>query len=155
MTCWICGAVAVGTGARGEFQTRIIVEVCLAHIASVVLFESFINENYEQAVADLRPKFGEEEMTDLREQISKYFKNRDKTNGYNLGLRHYQEEADQILKLVKDAGYRKLAENQELPNVHSFVAIEAETAGAIVDVGSYQKQAQQDMLKAGFRRVEL
>jgi len=30
----------------------------LAHIASVVLFESFINENYEQAVADLRPKFG-------------------------------------------------------------------------------------------------
>lgn len=44
----------------------------------------------------------------------------------------------------------KLDEDQTLPDVHKFEVIQGETAGAIVDVGSYQSQAQQDMKAAGW-----
>jgi hypothetical protein len=150
MTCWICGSPSVGTGQHtlsvGISIGTETVGVCSEHIPLVVLYKPFVDEDYEQAVADLQPVFKGEEMTDkeLMQKLTHIVK-----------FYHVEKWAEEIFKVFKDAGYVKLAENQELPNVHSFVAIEAETAGAIVDVGSYQKQAQQDMLKAGFRRVEL
>mgnify|MGYP001617390761 CR=1 FL=1 len=57
------------------------------------------------------------------------------------------EVADTILTLVKEAGYVKLAKDQSLP-VFSF-----SEEPPNMRFGS--QQAQQDMLNAGFRRLEL
>jgi len=63
-----------------------------------------------------------------------------------IGIEHnYNKVAAQILTLIKEAGYVKLAENQELP---PFIYLSGSDFNA-------KSTIQQCMLKAGFRKVEL
>jgi len=53
---------------------------------------------------------------------------------------------DQILAIIKQAGYVKLADDQSLPCItHRYGS----------EFGSGYAEAQEDMLKSGFRRMEL
>lgn len=58
--------------------------------------------------------------------------------------RHCFHSADQILALIKDAGYVKLAGNQSLPHI-PYTGLARQK----------YHEAQQDMLKEGFRRVKV
>ena len=62
---------------------------------------------------------------------------------------HYNE-ADEILAYIKAGGYVKLADNQELPNPFMDMHLWRDYSPDM----AYEK-GQQDMLKAGFRKVEL
>ena len=64
---------------------------------------------------------------------------------YSIATEFVSEIAGQILDLIKEAGYVKLAENQELP---PFIYLSGSDFNA-------KSTIQQCMLKAGFRKVEL
>ena len=55
-------------------------------------------------------------------------------------------DADDLLALIKEAGYVKLAADQDCPPLPM--------TKTVYEIGLYEK-AQQDMLKAGFRKVKL
>jgi len=69
--------------------------------------------------------------------------------------------ADQILALIKEAGYVKLADNQDLPS-NLFIKFKANSKLTMVaqkELGDTAimayKQSQQDMLQAGWKKVKL
>jgi len=67
---------------------------------------------------------------------------------------------DPILALIKEEGYVKLSDDQTLPeNPKARARLGSvdyhEYNGSFVNTYTVYKQAQQDMLKAGFRRVEI
>lgn len=87
-------------------------------------------------------------MTDeeLREKIQEIL--RDKT------LTQY-EKADQILTLIKQANYVRLDPDQSLPENPYHPNPLREYDHQITDAGMIgYGEAQQDMLKAGFRKIE-
>ena len=58
----------------------------------------------------------------------------------------FNEEATEILALIKEAGYVKLADDQDLPQ---------NPMSQNITLGRLYQRAQQEMLAAGFRKVEL
>lgn len=60
--------------------------------------------------------------------------------------------ADQILALIKEANYVKLADDQSLPELPPYSQMDSIASSISKEVG--YKDAQQDMFKAGFRKVE-
>jgi len=65
----------------------------------------------------------------------------------------YYRRANQIMALIKQAGYVKLAEDQSLPQVPE-APIYFSQEGAVGWSNGYQI-AQEGMLKVGFRRIKL
>jgi len=59
---------------------------------------------------------------------------------------------DKLEPLIKQAGYVKLSDDQNLPEVPEYFAYNPEHP---LDLFDTYEMAQQDMLKSGFRRVEL
>ena len=81
-------------------------------------------------------------MDELRERLKKLLEDATEV----IGVEHnYNKVAAQILTLIKEAGYVKLAENQELP---PFIYLSGSDFNA-------KSTIQQEMLKAGFRKVGL
>ena len=64
-----------------------------------------------------------------------------------------RKSADFILAKLRQAGFLQLDSDQSLPEVSSFQEVCRKLDGVIINVGSYEKSAQQDMLKARFRKV--
>ena len=90
---------------------------------------------------------------ELREKIAKLlytyenqYDNLHNEDSFMRGL--YLGKADRILALIKEAGYVKLAENQELPPIAQLATFNSA-------VKAFCAGTQQNMLKAGFRKVEL
>ncbi len=91
---------------------------------------------------------------DIREQIAKVLFLIDwewdtwETATPDFMKEYYRKSADQILALLKENGYVKLADDQKLPDDKTDGHMkDSHDVGYIV--------AQQDMLKDKFRRVEL
>jgi len=72
----------------------------------------------------------------------------------------YYRRADQILAFIKKAGYVRLADDQSLPE-NPYAKGNVRSVGGTMVIGydpisgGVYQEAQDDMLKAGFRRVEL
>ena len=76
-----------------------------------------------------------------------------KDTGLDYRDANFLEDADQILALIKQAGYVKLSDDQSLPVPDNKPVFLSKDMKEVYDTA--YSIAQDDMLKAGFRRVEL
>ena len=111
---------------------------------------------------ELREKIAEA-LSKLRDEgtLPPYPKLGENEHSVYKGMRNFWlAYADEILALIKQGGYVKLNSDQSLPK-NPYDEGEVKCVGGttslsydFISIGAY-KQAQEDMLKRGFRRVEL